>query len=278
VRQRNCHVGTTHFSAANYLGISAGQYPPAAAGGCGSVATCASSGNLYHQLDLAGLTGRGYIEAMPTACARHTAGQYKLGHNPVVFYRDISRPRCRSADLPVRNLTIESGAFWRALQNKKLPSFSWITPDERNDGEGPGAPAAQERAADKWLRGFLGIVARSRSCLAGGTLVLVTYDEGNGRDLAQREDCTDKSLDMPVRNGVSAHQDSCHVPLFVVYPYTPSGHKDGAFFDGYSITKTVEQLFGLPRLAHASDAQTASLIGHFRLPARRKHGRAGGQH
>ena len=72
---------------------------------------------------------------------------------------------------------------------------------------------------------------------------------------------------MPVTNGISAHQDSCHVPLFVVYPYTPPGTSDGTFFDHYSITKTVADLFGLPYPGHAGDAQTASLVGHFSIPA-----------
>jgi Phosphoesterase family len=72
-------------------------------------------------------------------------------------------------------------------------------------------------------------------------------------------------MDLPVTNGVSAHQESCHVPLFVIYPYTSADTADGTFFDHYSITKTVEEIFGLPYLAHARDAQTSSLIGHFGL-------------
>jgi hypothetical protein len=53
----------------------------------------------------------------------------------------------------------------------------------------------------------------------------------------------------------------------VIYPYTPAGDSDATFFDHYSITKTVEDLFGLPYLAHAGDAQTSSLLGHFGLTA-----------
>jgi hypothetical protein len=48
----------------------------------------------------------------------------------------------------------------------------------------------------------------------------------------------------------------------VVYPFAGAG-ADGTFFDHYSLTRTVQDLFALPHLAHAGDVQTASLIGHF---------------
>ena len=106
-------------------------------------------------------------------------------------------------------------------------------------------------------------VQQSNSHQAGNTLLLITYDEGTGSDSKVGEDCTNQSLDMPVTSGTSAHQDSCHVPFFVVYPYTTTGASVGTFFDHYSVTKTVEDLFGLPYLAHSGDPQTNSLIGHF---------------
>jgi Bacterial Ig domain len=59
---------------------------------------------------------------------------------------------------------------------------------------------------------------------------------------------------------------SCQVPLLVIYPYTPAGN-DSTYFDHYSITKAVEDVFGLPYLARAGDAQTNSLAGHFGIPA-----------
>ena len=254
---------TTHTSAANYLATSAGEFPAASASGCGSVTGCAdASDNLYHQLDVAGLSWRAYEESMPKACATSTGGRYKIGHNPALFYRDIPAAECQANDLPVPSLTAQSGALWDDLQAQTLPSLSWVTPDNVNDGD-TGTPAAALAAADNWLSGFLSTVQQSASYQAGNTLVLVTYDEGSGPDAKTGEDCTNQALDLPITNGVSAHQDSCHIPLFVVYPYTPAGTSDATFFDHYSLTKTVEDLFGLPNLAHAADAQTTSLIGHF---------------
>jgi hypothetical protein len=113
------------------------------------------------------------------------------------------------------------------------------------------------------------VVAASPSYRGGSTLVLVTYDVGRGGDSHRNEHCSDKALDMPVSRGRSARQDSCHVPLFVISPSVASGSSDGGFLDDYSITKTVEQLFGLRYLAHAGDRSTGSILGHFGLPAPR---------
>jgi hypothetical protein len=250
--------GTTHSSAANYLALSAGRYPASSPPGCGSVKTCSdASDNLYHQLDTAGLTWRNYEESMPAACSTTSGGSYKIGHNPALFYTDIPRSECVAKDLAVPDLAAQSGTLWNDLNNQTLPSFSWVTPNLNNDGSGGETPA------DSWLRKFMATVQASASYQAGNTLVLVTYDEGKGGDDVTGEDCTNQSRDMPVINATSAHQDSCHIPLFVAYPFTPAGVTDGTFLDHYSITKTVEELFGLPLLAHAADSQTSDLFGHF---------------
>lgn len=254
--------GATHTSAANYLATSAGEYPAGSAPGCGSVGGCRDgSDNVYQQLDRAGKSWRSYQESMPAPCTTSSGGNYKIGHNPPLFYSSISSAECSADDLPVADLTAASGALWQDLQNQSLPSLSWVTPNLDNDGEGGGGAAAAERAADTWLQGFTDLVGESPSYQAG-TLLLVSYDEGTGPDRATGEDCTNQSLDMPVMNGVSAHRDSCHVAMFVVFPYTSAGGSDGTFFDHYSITKTIEDLFGLPHLAHAGDTQTNSLVGH----------------
>jgi hypothetical protein len=253
----------THASAANYLAASAGQFPAASAAGCGSIKGCAdASDNLYHQLDVAGLSWRSYQESMPTPCAPSTSGNYKIGHNPAIFYSDIPLAECQAKDLPVASLTAQAGAFWNDLQAQTLPSLSRVTPNNVNDGD-TGSPTTSLTAADKWLSAFLATVQQSPSYQAGSTLVLVTYDEGSGGDSKTGEDCTNPALDLPITNGISAHQDSCHVPLFVAYPFTPAATSDSTFFDLYSVTKTVEDLFGLPYLAHAGDDGTTSLRGHF---------------
>lgn len=269
------YFGATHSSAANYLALSGGQYPANSPPGCGSAKSCATTqDNLYHQLSSApGMSWGGFMESMPSPCNPNSSGQntaahdlYSVGHNPPVFYTDIPSATCQANDVGVSDLTAQSGAFWDNLQNETLPSFSWVTPNAANGDEGPGTPAQNETVADNWLQRFVATVQQSNSYQSGNTLLLVNYDEGTGSDKVTGEDCTNTSRDLPVSNGVSYQQDSCHVPLFIVYPYTPAGASDDTFFDHYSITKTIEDTFGLPYLAHAGDAQTNSLVGHFGIP------------
>ena len=52
-------------------------------------------------------------------------------------------------------------------------------------------------------------------------------DEGTGGDTVKGEDCTNQTADLAGR------QESCHVPFFVVSPYTQPG-SDTTFFDHYS--------------------------------------------
>ena len=75
--------GATHSSAANYLAISAGQYPAASPRGCGYAACASSEPDIYQQLDSAGLTWKAYEESMPAACDKSSASLYKIGHNPM---------------------------------------------------------------------------------------------------------------------------------------------------------------------------------------------------
>ncbi len=265
----------THSSAANYLAVSAGQYPAASTPGCGSATgVCANSfDTLYNQLDRAGLSWAGYIESMPSNChpsnygpVANTHALYSVGHNPIPFFRTIPKSECLANDLAVSDLTAQSGPFWTALQNQTLPAFSWVTPNAVNINQGGATRVIGEQIGDAFLQKFMANVQQSNSYQAGNTLVIVTYDEGTGTDAKVGQDCTNKSLDMPVVNNLSARQESCHIPTFVVYPYTSPGDPDPTFFTSYSITRTVDDLFGLPPLAHAGDAQTETLVGHFGIP------------
>jgi len=243
--------GVTHTSAANYLAMSAGTYPPKTVNGCATVAACSSSSaNLYQQLETSGAGWKSYQESMPSSCYPFGTSAYKIGHNPALFYALAS---CPSLDVAVPDLTAQSGALWTDLSSQTLPGFSVVTPNLNHDGEG----ATHLAGADAWLKKFLGTVAQSPAYQSGSTAVLVTYDEGTGADAVKGEDCTNAALDL------AGAQPSCHIPAFVVYPWA-SG-TDATFFDHYSVTRMVEELFGLPLLAGAS--QATSMLGHFGLAA-----------
>ena len=258
----SCGVGTktfgaSHTSASNYLALVSGTVSHF--GGCGTVSGCSSPGqaNLFGQMDDAGLSWTAYQESAPGNCWPTTTTTYKIGHNPALFY---GLSDCKANDVAVPDLTATSGAFYNDLTNQTLPTFGFITPSLTNDGEGPGGYPA----ADAWLGKFVSLVQASPSYQAGNTLLLITNDEGTGTDAVKGEDCTNQARDL------AGLQESCHVPFFVVYPWV-SGGADATFFDHYSLTRTIEELFALPLIAGAASAP--SLVGHFAIsvsqPARR---------
>jgi phospholipase C len=246
--------GATHGSAPNYLAVSAGQYPSSSLRGCNYYACASNQDNIYQQLDRGGLTWKAYEEAMPSACNKSSAWPYKIGHSPAIFYTGIGAAECRDRVLPVADLAARAGPFYDDLKDAALPSVAWVTPDRISDGEKPCARPCALRSADGWLRNFLALVAGAPAYQDGSVVVLVTYDEGRGWDNRIGEDCANKTADL------AGLQPSCHIPLFVVWQYARPG-SNSTFFTLYSVTRTVEDIFALPCLAHACDPATTSLVG-----------------
>lgn len=261
---RSCGVatsmwGATHSSAANYLAISFGRYPRRSVRGCNYPACATGATSVYQQLNSADRGWKAYIEAMPSACDQSNGPLYKIGHNPPIFSTGISSSECAASDVPVGSLTAKSGAFWNDLHSGRLRALSWITPDSSNDGEAACGGSCALSLADRWLQKFISLVAASSEYRSGNTAIFVTYDEGTGGDAKIGEDCTNRSADLARR------QPSCHVPFFVIYPGTKPGAHSATFFDHYSLTRAMEDFFGLGHLAHAADPQTVSLANHFGL-------------
>jgi hypothetical protein len=239
----------THWSAANYLALTGGKYPPGSPPGCGSVTGgCRSTdSSLFSQLDAAGLGWRNYVESMPYPCDPKSSGLYKIGHNPAIFYPLGS---CVANDVPVRALASPGGPLWTALIRQTLPAFSFVSPNVINDGDESDAATA-----DAWLQRFLGLVSRTPAYQSGSLAIVVTYDEGTGKDAKAGQDCTDQPKDL------AGLQPSCHIAAFVVYPWAHG--TDSTFFTHYSVTRMVEDLFGLPPLFNAGSANT--MVGHLGL-------------
>lgn len=244
----------THGSGSNYLAVAAGQYPQSSVHGCVYVACASNEDSIFQQLDSAGLTWKAYEESMPSPCDKSSAWPYKIGHDPAIFYTGISAAECRDRVVPVADAAARSGAFYDDLHDAALPSVAWVTPSRINDGEKPCTRSCSLVSADAWLQHFLALVTAAPAYRDGSILVLVTYDEGRGWDSSFGENCADEPLDL------AGLQPSCHVPLFVVSQYARPG-SNGTFFTLYSITRTVEDIFGLPCLAHACDPATTSLVG-----------------
>src|SRR5262249_45674086 len=102
--------------------------------------------------------------------------------------------------------------------------YMWITPNLINDGHDPsGDRAAALKASDTWLKNNLPAILASPGYQNGG-VVLLTWDEGEG-----------------LNN---------HIPMIIISKKLKMpAMRSAATYDHSSYCATVEDLFGLPRLA-----------------------------
>jgi phosphatidylinositol-3-phosphatase len=125
------------------------------------------SDNIFHQLQGAGISWGEYEESMPKAC--YTGGDvlpYKKGHNPAVYYNDItSSPSACANVVP-----------YSSFDPSHLRAFSYVVPNMNNDMHDGATRAAQIQAGDAWL------AANVPAMLAGGAEVVLTWDEGSISD------------------------------------------------------------------------------------------------
>ena len=95
---------------------------------------------------------------------------------------------------------------------------------------------------NRWLATNLPAILGSRDYRNGSTVVMITWDEGEG-GTANR--CAANITDV-----------GCHVAAIVISPSTKAGTKSRTLFNHYSLLGTAEQLLHLPRLGLASKFPT----------------------
>ena len=217
------YFAVAHPSLPNYLAIASGS---TAGKGSDDIAAGELSGipTVWDQLTAAGISWAVYEETMPAPCyASYRAGeapaQYVLKHNPAMPFDSVftSQTQCER----VRPLT--------QMDPSQLPAFSFITPNECDDGH-----SCDLATADRWLS------EEVPSLLAAGADVVVTYDEGT----------TD----------LGAHgAGGGHVFAVEVGPGVPAGAVEAMPVDHYNLLAGIEARFALPALAGAASARPLPL-------------------
>jgi phosphatidylinositol-3-phosphatase len=216
--------GITHPSLPNYIAATSGGTRGIADDGPPAEHTV-SRQSIFGQLASAGKSWRSYQESMPATCALESAGRYAVKHNPAAYYTR-SRSDCRRWDVPL------APALASDLRRNRLPAFAFVTPNLCNDMHD-----CSVATGDAWLARWVPRITASTAYRSGSTLLVVTFDEGEG--------------------------GSNRVPTIIVSRSTPPGTTSAQRFDHYSLLKTTEQLLGLAPLAAARSA--ASMRQAFRL-------------
>jgi phosphatidylinositol-3-phosphatase len=102
---------------------------------------------------------------------------YKQGHDPAFWYTPLAA-QCAQFDVPIT--ASDSGA---SNIPSPLPAYTFITPNLCHDYHWitgcsePDTTAARLQSLDTWLAGTVQQIAATSSYQAGGTLILITFDE-----------------------------------------------------------------------------------------------------
>jgi acid phosphatase len=208
--------GVAHPSLPNYLALVSGSTH-------GVTSDCTScrvrARNLADTLEAAGKTWKTYAEGLPGAgYTGSSSGRYAKKHNPLLYFEDVLSSRQR-----LRRI-VPLTSFGPDLKAHELPDFSLVVPDLCHDMHD-----CSVATGDAWLHGFLGPLLASGE-LEGG-VVFVVFDEGTG------------SLGGGGR-----------VPALVIGPLVRRGSRANVSLDHYSLLRTIEDSWGLPRLGRSRTA------------------------
>jgi phosphoesterase family protein/fibronectin type III domain protein len=249
-------AGETHPSFPNYLAVASGTFETCLA--CSSRAD-----NVFHQLNVSGGTWKDYNQSMPRNCSPNTSKvpQYRSGHNPAFWFTNLGTSgngTCATNDVPL------DPYLWNDIAADRLPDFAWIAPDDCYDMHWRNGvcenvtgktKASRIRLGDDYIKRIVSAIAGTSSYRAGNTLVIVTWDESNEESVLDKGnwgmDCSNPSV-------YQAKKATCQVTTILVSARIPAG-SDGAFYSHYSLTRAIEQNFGLPLLGGARNVARAPI-------------------
>ena len=206
-----------HPSLPNYLALVSGQ-----TFGLHTDCTACAFGarNLADTLAARSLTWKTYVEDIPPNLAdvRRPAVKARI---PFLYFRDVlSSPRRMQHIVPL-------SAWRRDGRADRLPSFSLVIPDLCHDMHN-----CSVRTGNRWLARFMQPLLRRDELR--DTVVFITFDE------AQRPDS---------RGGGG------QVPALVVGPLVQPDSVSTQQLDHYSLLRTIEDAWALPRLGRSVAAR-----------------------
>jgi hypothetical protein len=192
------YYGATHWSQANYVALVSGQFTACEQSDYG-IACHQDVDNLFHQLDVAGLTWKTWLEGGSAkcdtgsggTCSSNTAcplsGFYTTG-NPAILFDDIEGPggvwsgtnpsqECLNNDIPAGDDADPMGFFHQALTSGAVANFNLVIPNGCEDGESNCAPINNRYTQfDDFLAREVPLIEASPA-FGPNDAILVVYDE-----------------------------------------------------------------------------------------------------
>jgi hypothetical protein len=253
------YYAATHWSQANYVALTAGSFT-ACDQKDGGASCHRDVGNLFHQLDVAGLSWKVWLESGTFKCDTSSGsscssnepcpltGFYTTGNPPIVF-DDIEGPNgvwsattpsreCLANDIPAGTPTDGMATFDAALRTGHVGAFNMVIPNGCEDGEANCKPTNDRiRQFDDFLAREIPKIEASPAFGDDG-VIIVTYDEDQ------------RAGGVAAKNGLGS---GGHVVCAIISPRAVPGAY-GAKAYHYSVLRTVEDGFGIKEhLAHAAE-------------------------
>jgi hypothetical protein len=243
-----------HNSLANYVGLTSGQFTRCEQDD-GLPADCHQDvGNVFQQLDGAGLTWTVWMESMPEPCGLDPGGStgtlnyYHPVHNPAIYFDGVEggggvwsatapSAECLADDVPMGSTgPDDTSAFDAALASGGVANLNLVVPNICEDGHSlcPTGKSGhgRYRQFDDFLRREIPLIEASPA-FDFDSVIVVVYDEASSS---------------------TKQQDGGHVAAALLGPGIAPGSYDGAA-NHYSLLRMIEQGFGLPLLAGAATAR-----------------------
>ena len=169
------------------------------------------SRNLFRQLEGRGIWWKVWASSMPVPCARYDDGLYARRHNPAVYYANIYPRPCKD-----RVVHYPTGF------PDRVPRFVFVVPNLCQDMHD-----CDVATGDRWLS------REVPKFLAGGAVVLVTFDETSG--------------------------DRTRIATIASGPGIAKGARDGHRYTLFGVLRGIEERFGLEPLRKAARARPLPL-------------------
>ena len=281
----------TQADCGNFVNISGSLGPGGIETGDGCVYP-ANVENVGTQLTTAGLSWKAYMQDMGNIPSREAAAcghppinspdgtqaaaqgdGYATRHDPFVYFHSvIDRAQyCDShvvalgganGQMPASAVPGETGLASDLRSMSTTPNFSFITPNLCNDGHDfpcANQPSGQSAYADydSFLQTWVPKIMGSPAFKQNGMLI-VTFDEAETGSQADASCCGEYPgpvASQPGENGPGGGL----VGAVVLSPFVRAGTVSRVPYNDFSLLATVEDIFGLPKLAEAKT--TTSVFG-----------------
>jgi hypothetical protein len=242
------HYAATHWSQANYVALTSGQFTPCEQQDRG-YACRDDVDNVFHQLDGAGLSWKVWLEAGTAKCDTGSGGSctsndpcpltgfYTTG-NPPIDYTDISYAECLANDVPAGTAEDGMATFNSDLKSGSVGDFNLVIPNGCEDGEANCKPLnSRYTQFDRFLAREVPLIEASPAFGNDGVIV-VTYDEDQ------------RMGGLAAKNELGS---GGHIATALISPLVqPGDYSDKTY--SYSVLRTIQDGLELgPYLGHAAE-------------------------